>query len=89
MSMLDLIMRGKKPAIWKRFMSMGTMKMPEDVDPPKSPEDAMTLGYRMGLQAGYGEGLADGVDLGMDVGTCFATSAAIPVVSFHEPFDVC
>lgn len=88
MSILDLILRKKKQSIWRRFISMGDRASPQ-VDPPRSPEDAMTMGYRMGLQAGYGEGLADGVDLGMDVGTCFATSAAIPVVSFPEPVDVC
>lgn len=89
MSILDLIMRNKKPAIWNRFKSMGARNLPKNVDPPRSPEDALAMGYRMGLQAGYGEGLADGVDLGMDVGTCFATSAAFPVVSFSEPVDVC
>jgi hypothetical protein len=89
MSILDLIMRNKKPIIWSRFLSMGGRDLPQNVDPPKTPEDAMAMGYRMGLQAGYGEGLADGVDLGMDVGTCFAQSAATPVISFPEPVDVC
>lgn len=89
MSILDIIMRNKKPAIWRRFVAMSDRDLPKSVDPPRSPEDALAMGYRMGLQAGYGEGLADGVDLGMDVGTCFATSDATPVVSFHEPFDVC
>lgn len=89
MSLLDIIMRSKKSSIFGRFLSMGDRSPPINVAPPRTPEDAMALGYRMGLQAGYGEGLVDGVDLGMDVGTCFATSAATPTVSFHEPFDVC
>jgi len=89
MSILDSIMKNKKVAIWKRFLALGDRDVPHSVNPPRTPEDALTMGYRLGLQAGYGEGLADGVDLGLNVGTHLATSESIPVVSFHEPFDVC
>lgn len=88
MSILDLILRNKRPAIWRRFLSMGDRDLP-DVKPPRKPKDALAMGYRMGLQAGYGEGLADGVDLGMDVGTCFAAVVSTPAVPIPDPFDVC
>lgn len=86
MSIIDLIMQKKKPKIWHRFVAMGNQRVPAHIDPPRTPEDAMALGYRLGLQAGYGEGLADGVDLGLDVGTYSAAFA--PVFTFSEPVDV-
>lgn len=77
MSILDLIMWKRKPLIEKRFTLMGDRKVPHDVDPPNKPEDAMTLGYRMGLRDGYSEGLTDGVGLGIDV------------ASSHDHIEVC
>ena len=66
MSILDLVLWTRKPLIEKRFTLMGDRKVPHNVEPPNRPEDAMTLGYRMGLRDGYSEGLTDGVGLGMD-----------------------
>ena len=86
MSILDLILRRKKPQIWLRFLSLMDRKLPHGLTPPRKPEDALVLGYRMGLQAGYGEGLIDGVGLGMDCGSYSTVSSAI---SFPEPFDIC
>ena len=86
MSIIDLILKKKKPQIWHRFVALGMQRAPENIDPPRTPEDAMTLGYRLGLQAGYGEGLADGVGLGLDVGTYSAAYA--PVFSSAEPVDI-
>jgi hypothetical protein len=86
MSIIDIILRRTKPAIWRRFLAISDRKIPIGTNPPVKPEDALAMGYRMGLQAGYGEGLADGVGLGMDVGMYTATS---PAISQMEPFDVC
>lgn len=67
MSILDLALKTKKLMVFNRVVSMGNRIPPKNVDPPTRPEDAMTLGYRLGLKDGYSEGLTDGVGIGLDV----------------------
>lgn len=86
MSLVDYILRSKKPTIWRKFRALGRREMPLVGSMPGTPEEALERGYRLGLQVGYGEGLLDGVDLGIDVGMY---AAYTPVVSYPEPVDIC
>ena len=85
-SFVDYILHKKKPLIWRRFLFFGRRELPMVANLPSKPDEAMLIGYRMGLQEGYGEGLVDGIDLGMDIGSC---AAVYPTLSYTEPFDVC
>ena len=53
--------------IWRQFRLLRKEPAPE-VSVPSDPQEALRLGWRLGLQQGYGKGLTDGVDLGHDVG---------------------
>lgn len=85
MGIIDHILSVQRTAIWRRFVGMRKRPAPVVDTQATTPEEALKLGYQMGLQAGYGEGLVDGVGLGMDVGTTIAVS---PVLSYPEPVDI-
>lgn len=77
MKLLSSIMSARKPTFLRRFLSVIRRPVPEDIDPPDDPDEALKVGYRLGLRDGYGEGLVDGVDLGTEV--------AAPDVVADEP----
>lgn len=60
----------------KRFNQVITQNAPS-VTIPRSPKDALDVGYRLGLRDGYGAGMIDGVELGLDVSTKAMVSPAI------------
>lgn len=64
---LHSLLEHSRQRLWYRFRALRGLPAPE-VNVPRSPDEALRLGYHMGLQAGYGKGLVDGVDLGLDVG---------------------
>ena len=90
MSVHDMGLGKKKAALWRRFVALGDAVVPSVPDMPRRVEDALALGYRMGLQAGYGEGLLDGVALGLDVSKQAPRGFAWPVAfpsTFITPLD--
>ena len=83
---LDTVMQTRKPTIWKKFLELAKRAVPEvPKDSGLDPQQAMTLGYRLGLKTGYGEGLVDGVGLGMEAKNFYD---GMPVMTFPEPFDI-
>ena len=53
--------------IWRQFRLLRKEPTPK-VPVPTDPQDALQLGWQLGLQQGYGKGLTAGVGLGHDVG---------------------
>lgn len=74
------VLTNKRPILWRKFKGLNNV-MPQNVEIPKDPEEALILGFRMGLKRGWGKGLAEGVGVGMDVGM------ELSAVS-DEPFDL-
>lgn len=87
MGIIDHILKVQKAAIWRHFSGLRKRSVP-DIQTPVTPEEALKVGYRMGLQAGYGEGLIDGVGLGMDVNTTVAVSPVMSFPDFPNPMDI-
>ena len=57
-------LRTQKPIIWQKLCSLLQRRPPAPPELPRTPQEALELGFRLGLQTGYGEGFVDGVDLG-------------------------
>lgn len=74
----DRVLAAKKPTLWGRFLRLVRLHPPEDVETPEDSQEALELGWSLGLQAGYGEGLADGVGLGIDVGVDIVAGVSDP-----------
>ena len=79
----ERVLASQKPTLWGRFLRLIRLRLPEDVEAPDSPQEALELGYRLGLQEGYGEGLVDGVDLGVDVGVDIVSGVSDPMDSLN------
>jgi len=64
------ILAAYKDRVRQRFLAVvrRTDDLPEGVDVPADPQEALKLGRTLGRKEGYGEGLVDGTALGMDVG---------------------
>ncbi len=69
MNLLSSILSTRKPTFLARFLSVLRRPVPPGVELPADPDEALKVGYRLGLRDGYGEGLVDGVDLGIEVGS--------------------
>ena len=64
---LQALLSRSREHLWGQFRLLRKVPVPK-VKVPHSPNEAIKLGYRLGLQEGYCKGLVDGVGLGMDVG---------------------
>ena len=68
------ILKARKSEFRERFRSLLAKTPVPEVDVPSSPQEALKMGFRIGLRQGYGAGMLDGVDLGYDVGADSAVS---------------
>ena len=63
------ILAAYKDRVKARFLvAIRRTDLPEGVEIPSDPEEALKLGMKLGMSEGYGEGLVEGTALGMDVG---------------------
>lgn len=73
------VLKAEKLSFWKKFRNLIRVHLPDGIETPESPQEAMEMGYRLGIQTGYREGLVDGVDLGMDVGVDIVAGVSRPL----------
>ena len=81
MDVADSVLELRKPTFWARFQQLQYRSLPLTGRRPRTIAEALTLGYRLGLQEGYGEGLVEGTELGMDIGCALAFAGTTSWVS--------
>ena len=85
MTKTSSVLSNKRPVLMRKFRDLNTEDISKDVETPQDPNEAMKLGYTMGLKKGWGKGLAEGVDVGIDVGV--EVAADVDAEASTEPFD--
>lgn len=62
------ILAAKKPEVLRNYLArMTDFTVPQGVQIPQDPQEALLLGMRISRRRSYEDGLVDGVNLGIDV----------------------